>query len=911
MYVVNGLPGGSTIEIAAINDSYTCPMGGPSVCAFPYPIPGVDCSLGSPATGEQSCASSFLRLDLVGTGIFTGYFRHLDIPIETQMNFDPRIPFDPVQSFDADLFRLFGQIVADPDFDLFRIVSGTDFGLPSPGHTTLVQNGGDWHVDSFFDITYRIDFVGAPGGVYSGMSGSTTLTVRLASPAGIGPGTCYNIPIVCDDNDPYTVDTCDTILGCVFTPVPCDDADPCTDDVLVLPGACLAPGNGAGTADLPAAVCSYMAQSPMYVVNGLPGGSPIEIAAINDSFTCPMGGPSVCAFPYPIPGVDCSEGTPATGEQSCASSFLRLDLVGTGIYLGWFRHLDIPIETQMHFAPRTPFDPVQSFDADLFRLFGQITGDPDFDLFRIVSGTDFGLPSPGHTTLFQNGGDWHVDSFFDITYRIDFVGAPGGVYSGMSGSTTLTVRLATPAGAGPPVCVHEPIVPCGSCTADLYIAYDQTTNYQDVVWAIHDQADDAVVASGGFNPGEGSVTTCVPDGCYYLRVTNSGGNVVSGGYRLVLDSLQGTSAYGNLRIIDNRGNLTLGAFASNGISNNEGFCIPLGGDEPLYTSCDRYWWKSGEYLVARENAAVSGLFGVTNATSGYEFWFYDPNGALNFRKLRTHAVSDGFAPNNALRACHIKLNNWAAANHLQEFQLYNVRIRGVVDGSAGEYGPACRVTLDPVLAACPPTGLNDIPANPNFSCGVDRIWGGPNQVANRLFCRPVAGANLYEWEFTNDPNEPAYYVTRQTTGVQRHLNWASPTPAMSVGNTYNVRVRASKNGGLTWCAWGWTCQVTIVPSAAPGNESMALEVDAASDLALWPNPNNGQQVWIALDEVSTATVAIDIFDLRGQRVMAREVPAQGDHLYTMLDLDGVAAGTYVVAVTAGEERHMQRLVVQP
>lgn len=32
---------------------------------------------------------------------------------------------------------------------------------------------------------------------------------------------------------------------------------------------------------------------------------------------------------------------------------------------------------------------------------------------------------------------------------------------------------------------------------------------------------------------------------------------------------------------------------------------------------------------------------------------------------------------------------------------------------------------------------------------------------------------------------------------------------------------------------------------------------------------------------------------------------------TMRQLDGVAAGTYVVAVTAGEECHVQRLVVQP
>ncbi|MCW5897872.1 MAG: T9SS type A sorting domain-containing protein [Flavobacteriales bacterium] len=452
-----------------------------------------------------------------------------------------------------------------------------------------------------------------------------------------------------------------------------------------------------------------------------------------------------------------------------------------------------------------------------------------------------------------------------------------------------------------------------TCTEDLFFVHNNTTNYQDLVWTIHDQTDDSVVETGGINPGEGSVPLCLPDGCFYLRVTNSGGNVISGGYRLVLKDAVG--AYGNARIIDDTDNLVLGPGGGSGISNNEGFCIPLGTDEPIYTSCDRYWWSSGDYLVGKENAAVSAEFGGPNASSsGYEFWFYDPNGGLSFRKTRVHTVSDGFAPNNAVRACHIKLNNWAAASHLQNGVLYNVRSRGVVAGNPlSEFGPACRVTLDPVLAACPPTGLNDIPGNPNYSCGVTKKFGGPNQVANRLYCRPVAGANLYEWEFTNDPNEPAYYVTRQTTGVQRHLNWpASQGDPMLVGNTYRVRVRASKDGGANWCDWGWTCEVTIIPSAAPGNENMAPEGEAASNLALWPNPNNGQQVWITLPSAGVPhearSMTVDIHDLGGDRIMAREM-AIGQGVLS-IDLEHLLApGVYMVIATVGEDRHVRRLVV--
>jgi hypothetical protein len=75
-----------------------------------------------------------------------------------------------------------GDIIGDPDFSTLQIVAGTDFGLPSPGHTTLTRLGppaSDFQVDSFFDITYQIDFTGAPGSVLQNRSGVTTATIRM------------------------------------------------------------------------------------------------------------------------------------------------------------------------------------------------------------------------------------------------------------------------------------------------------------------------------------------------------------------------------------------------------------------------------------------------------------------------------------------------------------------------------------------------------------------------------------------------------------------------------------------------------------------------------------------------------------------------------------------------------------
>lgn len=133
-------------------------------------------------------------------------------------------------------------------------------------------------------------------------------------------------------------------------------------------------------------------------------------------------------------------GSPDPGESyTFDTEILQLSLTGSG------QVLNIPINGEIKTSSRMAGDPVQSFDTDMFRLQGTLPpGDPDFDLLRITAGADFGLPSPGHTTLTKlPDGTFAVDSFFDITYRIDFVGAAGGSLAGQNGSHVGTVRLGT------------------------------------------------------------------------------------------------------------------------------------------------------------------------------------------------------------------------------------------------------------------------------------------------------------------------------------------------------------------------------------------------------------------------------------------------------------------------------------
>lgn len=540
MHIVDGLPPGSTIEVDPVLTGFG----------------GIVRTPGGVLGGEILQFNASLLVQLQGTGALLGFSRNINIPVTVEIHNGPRIPATSPQSFPSELRKIQGQIIGDPDFDLLRITGGNDFGLPSPGHTTLTQQpGGGWAVDSFFDITYRIDFVGRPGGSLSGMSGSTTgectlsqgfhywvpadghkmhfpqlpdpsgwdvygvapmvlgddwqcsqtgpvedihfwgswlddnvgvitsfdISIREDIPAGITtpyshPGSLLWQRTVTDFcilpisppttegwYDPFTgvvlannhlqyfqydvyLDTVDwfvqnsgtiywlCITANVSTPGTAwgwkSSLNHFNDDAVwqqLIPSTCVMPDNGGGTADLPA-LCSYLNTSGTYdIIDGLPPGT--EINSQGD-----LGG---------FFNITRSPGGTLGGEVDQFMGVMSLQMTGTGSLVGFNRVANLPISNcQFDHAPRTPGTPLQSFASDLFVMQGQIIGDPDFDLLRITAGTGFGMPSPGHTTLTQlPGGQWNVDSFFDITYRIDFVGAPGGPLAGRSGSTTGTIRI--------------------------------------------------------------------------------------------------------------------------------------------------------------------------------------------------------------------------------------------------------------------------------------------------------------------------------------------------------------------------------------------------------------------------------------------------------------------------------------
>ncbi|MBX2973798.1 MAG: T9SS type A sorting domain-containing protein [Flavobacteriales bacterium] len=447
---------------------------------------------------------------------------------------------------------------------------------------------------------------------------------------------------------------------------------------------------------------------------------------------------------------------------------------------------------------------------------------------------------------------------------------------------------------------------------NLIIATD--ANGGETTWEIVPEGGGTPLCSGGPYTGVNNSVLgeqcCLADGCYALRVYDSAGDgMTTGGYVLKEGGASGR------RIIDNTGD---GVFESvSAIAGGQGFCLPLGNDHLIYPHCDKLFWTANEYVVAIENTAVSatwvvgGANSVQPANSGYEFWIFDPDGTYSYRRFRNHSVSDGFSPANALRACHMKINSWVntvTTPHIPEGVLMNVRVRGRVLGVNQPFGPACRFKMDAALALCPPTTLVNTPQMAEYSCGVVKPFGGTANIY--AWSRP--GANRYQFEFTV-PGEGNFHKVATSNNNVLRLNWTADR--LVNGATYNVRVRVSKDQGVTWCPWGDVCYVTI---SQPGTSGMIAEPVAngtavhSEEIAVlaWPNPNAEGRLSISVRNLPAATeqVGIELYDLTGKKVAQRMITAEAGVAMGALELD-VRSGMYLMRVSAGAYTTTERIIV--
>ncbi|MEO5583847.1 MAG: T9SS type A sorting domain-containing protein, partial [Flavobacteriales bacterium] len=233
---------------------------------------------------------------------------------------------------------------------------------------------------------------------------------------------------------------------------------------------------------------------------------------------------------------------------------------------------------------------------------------------------------------------------------------------------------------------------------------------------------------------------------------------------------------------------------------------------------------------------------------------------------------------------------------------YFVRARSNAAGPIAEahFGGGCEVAMSSTL---PCTQLINAPTY-GHSCNETRAF---NTNSSFIYALPVVGATEYQFRIFIPSEGYDETFIRSTYILQ--LKWnTSVAPPLVNGSTYNVQVNV-KVGTLYSGFCGDICTITIDNSA---NRPEASMIQSNGTATLWPNPVRESQVNLSIDGIQDAdqNITVDIQDIYGKQVFAKEFGNSGERFSTILDLPGdVASGVYMVNITVNGKRTVQRLSI--
>ncbi len=177
-----------------------------------------------------------------------------------------------------------------------------------------------------------------------------------------------------------------------------------------------------------------------------------------------------------------------------------------------------------------------------------------------------------------------------------------------------------------------------------------------------------------------------------------------------------------------------------------------------------------------------------------------------------------------------------------------------------------------------------------FSCG-DVINFG-----QWTFAQNVCGADSYTFRFTNlDSPQAPFTVVRPSRFIV--FNQADIIP----NDTYEIDVFATIVGqdGTYTGTYGPTCQLTF---NAPANKGIVADPNfninnPEAALSIYPNPvQNGNEVTVVVKNIKSESenIQIEIFDLSGKLVYARNVAGVGNVISRVQLDDKISQGVYLV-----------------
>jgi len=187
------------------------------------------------------------------------------------------------------------------------------------------------------------------------------------------------------------------------------------------------------------------------------------------------------------------------------------------------------------------------------------------------------------------------------------------------------------------------------------------------------------------------------------------------------------------------------------------------------------------------------------------------------------------------------------------------------------------------------------------SCGAQVFLDGTSSIS----ARAVTGATRYQFQFTRGT-----YLRRIASNGPSLVLAPWSTLPLKPGRTYDVQVRVSFDGGLTYCPFGPACSIrTRYPVRGPADLDVAEGDAAAARFVLFPNPAEGGVVSLVTTGMQ-GQAGVDLFDLTGRLALQRTVVVD-DAVTNQLELGGdLPPGVYIVRVTAGDRVLTDRLVLR-
>ncbi len=237
----------------------------------------------------------------------------------------------------------------------------------------------------------------------------------------------------------------------------------------------------------------------------------------------------------------------------------------------------------------------------------------------------------------------------------------------------------------------------------------------------------------------------------------------------------------------------------------------------------------------------------------------------------------------------------------------------LADGSGASENVVVQNTTAVGLTITAPPSTNLRPAD-------NLTNAGPLFPSALIFATPfVCTVDQWEWEFTNAAGGlPIPFIS---PNFDRRVR-LSDVEGLMPGEVYNVRVRPLFDTGYQ-APFGAVDQIAIIgaigmapeiesPVVVDANDAeRAIEFNGA-ELALYPNPNNGEFVNINLSNVNSDVerIAVDIYDSFGKLVISRQIANAGSQFNVIMPLDGIAAGVYTVSIILNDEVRTERMIVQ-